>query len=74
MDKPIKDAILIFGPYDEDPQRKRERPFFKKITKIGEVTNPYAREKGASVFLLEGASKDVTTIIKAEIKEKQHDH
>ncbi|MBC7418719.1 MAG: hypothetical protein H7325_11255 [Pedobacter sp.] len=74
LDKPITDAIFIFGSYDEDPQRKREKPFFKKITKIGEVKNLYAREKGASVFLLEGASEDVTNIIKAEIKERQHDH
>ena len=74
LDKPITDAIFIFGPYDDDPKRNREKPFFKRITKIGEVKNPYAREKGASVFLLEGASKEVTPIIKAEIKERQHDH
>ncbi|MGY3054597.1 hypothetical protein ACVWYG_002804 [Pedobacter sp. UYEF25] len=74
LDKPIIDAIFIFGPYDDDPKRNKEKPFFKKITKIGEVKNPYAREKGTSVFLLEGASEDVTTIIKEEIKQQQHDY
>ena len=74
IDKPIKDLILISGWNDEDPQRKREQPYFAKITKIGEIKTPYAREKGAGVFLLEGANIDVTRIIKSEIEEEKHDH
>lgn len=71
MDKPVKDLILIQGTYDEDPERKKEQPLFAKITKIGEVKNPYAREKGAAVFLLEGAKEEVTGIIKSEIEEEK---
>jgi len=74
MDKPIKHLILIREPNEEDPQRKKEQPFFKKITKIGEVTTPYAREKGAAVFLLEDATIDINSRIKAEIEEEKHDH
>nr|WP_315418204.1 glycosyltransferase family 39 protein [uncultured Pedobacter sp.] len=74
MDKPVKDLILIEWAGDEDPQRKREQPLFDKITKIGELKNPYAREKGAAVFLLEGAKKEVTGIIKSEIEEEKNDH
>lgn len=74
MDKPIKDLILIEWSGDEDPQRKREQPLFDKITKIGELKNPYAREKGAAVFLLEGAKKEVTGIIKSEIEAEKNDH
>lgn len=74
IDTPIKDLIMISGANDEDPQRKREQRFFEKITKIGEIKTPYAREKGAGVFLLEGASTEVTGIIKSEIEEEKHDH
>jgi len=74
MDKPVKYLILIREPNEEDPQRKKERPFFKKITKIGEVTTPYAREKGAAVFLLEDATIDINSRIQAEIEEEKHDH
>ena len=71
MKKPIKDLILILGTYDEDPERKKEQPLFDKITKIGELKNPYAREKGAAVFLLEGAKININPIIEAEIIEEQ---
>lgn len=74
MDKPIKHLILIREPGEEDPQRKKEQPFFGKITKIGEVKTPYAREKGASIFLLEDASIDINSRIQSEIEEEKHDH
>ncbi|WP_025143973.1 glycosyltransferase family 39 protein [Pedobacter jeongneungensis] len=74
MDKPIKDLIMITGWKDEDPQRKREQPYFARITKIGEIKTPYAREKGAGVFLLEGAKPEVSSIIKSEIEEEKNDH
>ena len=74
MDKPIKDFIMITEWKDKDPQRKREQPYFAKITKIGEVTTPYTRERGTGVFLLEGANIEVNSIIKSEIEEEKHDH
>ncbi|QNN41286.1 glycosyltransferase family 39 protein [Pedobacter roseus] len=74
MDKPIKDLIMITGWKDEDPKRKREQPYFARITKIGEIKTPYAREKGAGVFLLEGAKPEVSSIIKSEIEEEKNDH
>ncbi|WP_316846121.1 glycosyltransferase family 39 protein [Pedobacter psychrodurus] len=74
MDKPIKDLIMITGWNDEDPQRKREQPYFGKITKIGEIKTPYSRERGAGVFLLEDAKTEVSGIIKSEIEEEKSDH
>jgi len=71
LKKPVKDLILIQGTYDEDPQRKKEQHIFAKITKIGEVKNPFSRELGASVFLLEGAKININPIIEAEIIEEQ---
>ncbi|MEE1946924.1 glycosyltransferase family 39 protein [Pedobacter sp. KR3-3] len=71
LDRPIKTMIMISGSYDKDPFREREKPYFAKITKIGEIKNPYARERGAGVFLLEGAVAAVTPIIKREIEEEK---
>lgn len=74
LEKPIKHVILIRAPKEEDPERKKEQPFFEKIIRIGEVRNPYAREKGARVFLLENAKIDINSRIEKEIEEEQHDH
>lgn len=74
IDKPIKDLILIREAEEEDPQRKKEQPFFNKITKIGELKNPFAREKGTTVFLLEDAKIDINSRLKLEIEEEKHDH
>lgn len=74
MNKPMKHLILIKEPNEDDPERKNERPLFGKITKIGEVTTPYAREKGAGIFLLEDANTDINKIIQSEIQEEKHDH
>lgn len=74
INKAIKYVILIREAGEEDPERKKEQPFFEKITKIGEIKNPFAREVGASVFLLEGAKIDVNKRIKQEIEEEKHDH
>jgi len=74
IDKPIKDLILIREANEEDPQRKKEKLLFNKITKIGELKNPYAREKGTTVFLLESTNIDLNSRLKSEIEEEKHDH
>lgn len=74
MDKPIRDLILIREAGESDPERKKEKPFFYKITKIGELKNNFARERGTTVFLLEGAKIDINNRLKLEIEERKHDH
>ncbi|MCZ4242770.1 hypothetical protein [Pedobacter punctiformis] len=74
LDKPVKDLIFIREFNESDPERKREKPYFRKITKIGEVTNKFSREYGTSVFLLEDANIDLNKILRSEIKEEQNDN
>lgn len=74
LDRPVKDLILIREAGEEDPERKKEQPFFEKISKIGELKSPFAREKGATVFLLEGAKIDINRRLKLEIEEEKNDH
>ena len=45
-------------------------PYFKTIRKIGEVENPYAREKGTAIFLLSYPEKDLMPLYQADRNKK----
>lgn len=74
MDKPIKDLILIVDGSVSEREGEKPRSFFNKATKVGEIKNPLAREKGATVFLFEGSKVDINKRLNSEIKERQYDH
>ncbi|MEO9173633.1 MAG: glycosyltransferase family 39 protein [Mucilaginibacter sp.] len=46
-------------------------PFIESATKIGEVENPYAREKGTAVFLLINSKPELNDIYKKDLAEKK---
>ena len=69
-DGEFEHVILVKGPWDEDPERTRERDFFKSVELIGEIANPYAREKGARVYLLKNAKVSVNEILREEIEKR----
>ena len=66
----FKNVILVQGPWDDDPEREREREWFESIELIGEITHPHAREKGTRVYLLKGSKISVNKILKEEIEKK----
>jgi len=66
----IVNVILVKGPWDEDPERTRERDLVDSVQQIGEITNPYAREKGTKVYLLKGAKVSVNEILREEIEKR----
>lgn len=58
-------VIYINDEYPEDLQ-----PAFKKVQKISEIKNPYAREKGTSVYLLSDPVRSIQPIyIKHRLEE-----
>lgn len=67
----IKNVILVKGPWDDDPERKRELPLFDSVTLIGTVSNEFARDKGTKVYLLSGAKQDINAILQDEIEKKR---
>jgi len=71
LDKPIKHVILVQQADDDDPDRKKEQPYFESIERVGQITNPYAREKGTSIYVLKNAKVDVNEILRKEIAEKK---
>jgi hypothetical protein len=69
LDKEIRNVILIQEASDTDTGRTKERPYFESVSFMGEVKNPYAREKGTRIYLLKGAKINVNEFIRKEIAE-----
>ena len=65
-----KHIILVKYRLDDDPNREQERPLFEEIKVVGEITDPYAREKGTRVFFLKGAKKSINQFFKKEIEDR----
>jgi hypothetical protein len=71
LDKEIRNIILVQEPNDDDTARTRERPWFEKIELIGRINNPYAREEGTKIYLLQGAKININKIIEEEIEKRK---
>lgn len=71
LHKKIRHVILVQEITDTDKERKRERPMFTEIQKIGEVKDPLARENGTAIYLLKNSRVDINRILEEEIKKKK---
>jgi hypothetical protein len=67
----IINVILVQDPMDDDPEREREKTMFESVELIGEIKNPYARERGAKVYLLRGAKRSINKILSEEIEKRK---
>lgn len=67
LDKPILYVILVKDVYDKDPERTREKGFFKSVERMGMIENKLAREYETTVFLLEGPVIDINKLIREEV-------
>ncbi len=72
LDKPVVNMIFVRDVYDKDPERTDERSLFESIELIGEIKNPFAREKGTKIYLLKGAKVDVNAIIRQDVVERKN--
>jgi len=70
LDKEIRNVILVQEASDDDPERNKEKPYFESIERIGKITNPYAREKGTSIYVLKNAKVNINEILRKEIAER----
>ena len=67
LDEPIRYVILVKDTWDRDPERRREKVFFKKVEEAGMIRNNLAREYKTKVFLLEGPYIDVNRLLREEV-------
>jgi 4-amino-4-deoxy-L-arabinose transferase-like glycosyltransferase len=71
LNNPIKNVILIQEASDDDPGRTRERPWFDRIELTGMNDNPYSREEGTKIYLLQGAKVNINSILADEIQKRK---
>ena len=66
LDQPIRNAILVKETDDEDPTRSEEKALFQRVVTGGAIENPFAREKGTRIYLLQGAIADINRRVREE--------
>ena len=64
--------ILVKAVYDGDTLRQKEKPLFDSTTIVGKIENPYAREKGTTIYFLKGVKTNINSIIAKEIAERKN--
>ncbi|WP_017497830.1 glycosyltransferase family 39 protein [Flavobacterium sp. WG21] len=70
LDVPYKNVIRVKNSWERTAELEETSPFFQSSRIAGEITNKYAREYGATIFVFTNAKIDVNKRLKAEIKEE----
>lgn len=73
LDEEIKNVILVQNADDDDKERKKEQPLFRKVALTGKIENPYARERGTSIYILLDAKVSINKILEGDIRENRWD-
>jgi hypothetical protein len=68
LDKQTRNVILVQEAGDDDPDRTKEKPWFDTVMLMGVNDNPYSREQGTKIYLLQGAKIDINSILAKEIE------
>ena len=72
LDKEIKNIILVKEVNDNDSTRTKEKPLFDTVLLVGKNDNPYSREQGTKIFLLQGAKTGINKILAKEIEKRKN--
>ena len=67
LDIPILNVISVKTFGDKDSLRKNEKPYFDSIKYMGEIKNPFSREKGTNIYLFKKPKIDINSILRKEI-------
>ncbi|MFC6192830.1 ArnT family glycosyltransferase [Dyadobacter subterraneus] len=73
LDEEIKNVILVQNADDDDKERKKEQPLFRKVALTGKIENQYARERGTSIYILLDAKVSINKILEGDIRENRWD-
>lgn len=71
LEQPIHNLILVKESEDDDPNRDAERPAFERVEKVGAIKNPFARERGTKIYLLEEAKVPIAPVLREEIEQRK---
>lgn len=70
LDVPYKNVIRVKNSWERTAELKETSPFFESSRIAGEITNKYAREHGATIFVFTNAKIDINKRLKDEIEEE----
>lgn len=70
LDKPIRYFIRVKEAEDHGREMEKTAPFFESAVRIGEITNPFAREKGTTIYLFKGVKIDANERLRKEREER----
>ena len=73
-DKEIRHIIRVKEIGDHGKELIVSQPYFESVSRFGEITNEFAREKGTSIFLLKNATVDVNKALAKEIAGYKNRH
>jgi hypothetical protein len=73
-DKEIRHIIRVKEIGDHGKELIVSQPYFERVSRFGEITNEFAREKGTSIFLLKNATVDVNKALAKEIAGYKNRH
>lgn len=72
LSEKYSNVIRVKEPGNGKNELQETSPFFGKSEIIDSVTNPFAREKGATIFNFEGAKMDLRKRLQGEINEEKN--
>ena len=72
LDKNYVNLIRVKNSESENDELKETSPFFDKSYKAGFITNTFAREFGATIFVFEKAKIDINPRIRKEIEKEKN--
>ena len=70
LDKPIRYFIRVKEAEDNGREMEKTAPFFESGVRIGEITNPYAREKGTTIYLFKDVKINANERLRREREER----
>lgn len=72
LDKKYTNLIRVKNGESETDELRETSPFFDRSYKAGFITNTFAREFGATIFVFEKAKIDINSRIKKEIEDEKN--
>lgn len=73
LDREIRHVVRVKDVYDQGKELIVSGPYFEKVSRLGEITNEFAREKGTTIYILLKTKVDANKFIQMEIDDRRKD-
>jgi hypothetical protein len=66
LQTPIRHLVLVKEAGDDDPGRTREQALFQRVQVTDSIADPFARERGTRIYVLQEAKADINAMLSRE--------